>query len=394
MSETSSTLDLTGKSREIVTQGETSPTVHGGAKGKSFLNKSQADLERAIAHYPDNAREATIWVQGLCREVYKGNIELLRAEAMKLGHDYSGSYWGNVLNGHYFKIKRGRIDGSVTGWLDLVDALKKHNEQAVATGKMLFVETPTYRCFYDFITEHRAPGASCKFGGITGPTGSQKSECLKYYRVLHNHAQTVYFEAPARKSLVAFQRKLAAQYGAPIRSNTSAQEDEIRRNVTADRCIIVDNAQRCYFPGRGNDQPIFDYLLELQDDTKCAVILCFTEDFAKGDLSTGRAKNYFEQFIGRMGGWEDVLRLPEYTPKSDLRVIAKAFGLEPGEKAMDYLTKWSRLPGRVRLVFHRLKRARSFAQLDGRNRINLSDMAEADTYIPPAVGEDSEEGES
>jgi hypothetical protein len=384
---------------EVVVREEMAPAVAQTAQKSSFLNKSQADLERSIAHYPETAREATIWAQGFCREECKGNIQLFRSISEKLGFKYSQSYFYNILYGHYFKTKKStdgktRIDGNVGAWLEIVEALRKHDQTNTAAGKLGFIETPTYRCIYNFITERRARGAACKWGGITGPTGAQKSECAKYYKLLHNHGRTVYLEAPARKSLGAFQRKLATQYGAPIRSTTNAQEAEIRDNVNEEKCIIVDNAQRLYIPGRGNAQPIFDYLLELQDDTGCCVILFFTEDFVNGDLSGGRAKNYFEQFIGRLGGFDDILRLPKFTPIADLKVIARAYGLEPGTGAMEYLTKWSRLDGRVRLVFHRLNRAKQFAQLDGRNRINLDDMAEANSYIPSAIGEESEEVES
>jgi len=185
--------------------------------------------------------------------------------------------------------------------------------------------------------------------------------------------------------------KLAACYhakGSDVRHRATNRELAIRENVNNTRCIIIDNAQRLYDERRGSVQPCFNYLLELQDDTRCTIILSFTEEFLKEDLTAGAAKDYFEQFIGRMGGLDNVLRLPEWTTAADLRVIARAFGLESGKGAMEYLHKWSRTRGRVRIVFDKLQIAQEFAKADGRQRITLADLAEADTYVPPSTGAD------
>ena len=66
----------------------------------------------------------------------------------------------------------------------------------------------------------------------------------------------------------------------------------------------------------------------------------------------------------------------------------------PASTAEGLLYKWSRQPGRIRIVFDKIQKAQEFARLDKRDRITLDDLAEADTYTPPAVGSDSEGGES
>lgn len=363
---------------------------------RTFLEKSAADLEHMVAHYPEPARTETIWTQGFCREACQGNLELLRAIAEKLGYSYSRAYFNNVLQGYYFRLRKpregqkgtSRIEGNPAAWCEIVAALRKHDREMTTQGKLGFIETPTYRFVRSFILEHWAPGAVCKFGGITGPTGAQKSAIFKYLRLLNNHGKMVHFEAPARPSIVAFQRKLAAQYHAKIGNNASAREESIRENVTAEKCIIIDNVQRLYHPHAGADQPVFNYLLELQDDTGATFILSFTDDFFRDDLTAGRAKGYFEQFLGRMGGLSDILRLPAHTPEPDLRAIARAYHLHDGTGALEYLERWSRIDGRIRIVFARLNRAQKFAQLDDRDRITLADLEGADTYQPPSVADD------
>lgn len=353
---------------------------------KAFLRKSAADLENAVALYPEDVRGATVWTQGFCREHCNGNIELLRAVAEKLGFKRSYAFFYNALNGYSYKPGKGKGDQAY--WLELVAALREHDRSATATGKRGFIETPTYRCIANFIDERRAVNAPCKFGIITGPTGSQKSACRKYYRLLNNHGMVVGFEAPARQTAAALERKLGEQYSAKSAALAADRTAEVRRNLDYRKTVMIDNAQRMFIAGAGNRQPLFEYLLETQEDTDCTVILWVCEDFVDGDLTTGAAKKYFEQLVGRFGGMSDILRLPQFTPAADLRVIARSYGLKDGPSAMEYLKRWSQQAGRIRIVFHRLTRARNFAQLDGRDRITLDDLAEVDTYIPAAIGDD------
>lgn len=355
---------------------------------KAFLRKSQAELEEAVALYPEDARIDTIWAQGFCREQCKGNIELLRAVAEKLGFRRSQAFFYNALLGHSYKPGKGK--GDVVYWRELVRALREHDRMSTQAGKLGFIETPTYRCYANFVDELRAPSCPCKFGVITGPTGGQKTACRKYYRLLNNHGRVVGLEAPARKSIPALQRKLAAQYNAKTGNNAATREEAIRDNLNDSKTIIIDNAQRLYIAGAGNKQPIFDYLLELQEDTNCTVVLHVTEDFVTGDLTQGAARNYFEQLVGRFGGMSNILRLPAVTPLGDIKCIARAYGLRESAGAIEMMERWAKQPGKIRILFHRLNRARTFAKLDGRDRITLSDLAEANEWVPPSIGEEEE----
>lgn len=365
-----------------------------GTRNTARMKRSLADYERGIAHYPDPIRTRVRWLQGYLLEECMGNNTGLRAIACKAGHDKSEEYYYNLLGGYYFKGKTGTWVEGGKAWgefLEIIEAIKRYAESAARQGRQQFVETPTYRCIHDFITARRSLNAVCKIGGITGPTGGQKTAALKQYALLNNHGAVIRIEAPACPRVGMLQRKIAERYHIPATRliYNATREAAIREQVNETRCIIIDNAQRLYIPGKGSDQPAFNWLLELQEDTECALILSFTTDFTDV-LVAGRAKGYFEQFIGRMGGVQDLLRLPDHTPASDLRVIARAFGLQDGKTAMEYLHRWSREDGRIRIVFSRLQRAKEFAKLDGRERITLADLEESRTWTPPAIGSDTE----
>ena len=352
--------------------------------------KSLGDLERSTSHYPENIRTETLWLQGFFVDHCKGNVISLRAIACKVGHEKSKEYFYNIITGQNFRGGSGEWKVGGKAWsefLQIVSDLRRYDLAASRTGKLPFVLTPTYHCLSDFIDAHRALDAVCKFGGITGPTGGQKSECFKFYRTLNNHGAVIHVEAPADGRLTKLKAKIAAKYNVSENKIERRCDAVIRENLNETRTIIIDNAQRLYLPGQGGEQPAFNWLLEIQDDTGCTIILSFTTDFVDV-LNAGQAKGFFEQFIGRMGGEQNLIALPAYAPESDLLAIAHAFDLDPGKQALEWqwLVKWSRKPGRIRIVFDKLQKSREFAQLDGRSRITLADMAEADAYVPPAIG--------
>ncbi len=373
---------------------EASLAVQAGASPtRARTTRSLADFETAIHHYPDPIRTATRWLQGFFLEHCQANAISLRAIAAKLGTDKSVEYFYNILNGYYFRtdtskwVKGGKAWGE---FLEMAEALRRYELQAKRAGKMPFVQTPTYQCIANFITAKRALSAVCKIGGIIAPTGGQTSESFMFYRDLNNHGQVIHVEAPA--SLSELQCNILEQYNVKGVKLTyrSTRNEHLRANINETRCIIIDNAQVLYHAGKGSDQPCFNWIREIYDTRRPTIILKFTEEFLK-DLSQGAAKGYFEQFIGRMGGLNSVLRLPEYAPVADLRVIARSFGLDPGKGAMEFLHKWSRQLGRIRIVFDRLQLAQSFAKADNR-RIKLEDLDEADQYTPPSTGSDDDEG--
>lgn len=354
-----------------------------------------ASLERNVDHYPEAIRTPVRWLQSFWLGHCRGNGATLRVIGEKLGFDKSDEYYNNVLKGYYFRSATTTWQESGKAWgefLEFFEAVKRYALQAERSGKQPFLATPTYRCVESFIGAARALNAVCKIAGMTGPTGSQKTACLLNYAQLNNHGQVVLIQAPKTARIAVLQHKIADRYHVvQARLHRIAdRESAIRANLNETRTLIIDNAQRLYIDGKGSDQPCFDWLLEMQEDTGCTLVLSFTTDFTDV-LTAGRAKGYFEQFVGRMGGMGNLLRFPDYTPAADLRVIARHFGLDAGKGAMEYLHKWSREAGRIRIVFHRLQLAQAFAKAEDRTRITLADLEAAAEYAPSAIGTDEED---
>lgn len=362
--------------------------------------KSLAQLELGVAHYPDHIRADVLWLHGFLIQRCQSGVRALHAVMEKAvpGFKRSPEWVYNVIAGQLFttetnKWKRG--GPAEAEFAELMAAMRRYDQQLATAGKLPFVLTPTYRCIVSFITACRAIGAVCKFGAITGATGTQKSSCLKYYAMLNNHGTVTHVECPRSGRLSELQRKILRKFngGKSKLSYQAGRQEAIADNMNETRTLILDNVQRLYSSKRGTEQPAFDWLLELQDETGCTIILSFTNDF-EDTLNSSEARGYFEQFVGRFGGMRNILRLPEYTPAADLRAIARSFDLDPGKGAMEYLERWSREFGRVRIVFDRLQKAQQFAKAAGRERITLADLNDADQYAPPAFASDDEGGEA
>lgn len=349
--------------------------------------KSLAQLEADIAHYPEPIRTEVRWLQGFFLERCNNNAESLRACAAKLNHDKSREYFRNLICGDYFTSKTNKWIEGGRAWsefLEMIASLRRHDQLVARTGKLSFVQTPTYHCIANFITTLRAPSAVCRIGGIIAPTGGQTSESFKFYWPLNNHGTVIHVEAPGDGRLTKLKAKILNAYHVGVTAIARRPDLELDLQINESRTLIIDNAQALYVRGRGSDQPAFNWIREIYDDKRPTIILKFTEEFLQ-DLTGNAAKGYFEQFIGRMGGMSNLLRLPDFAPKEDLKCIAHHFKLAPSA-IDDFLHKWSRQPGRIRIVFNKIQQAQEFARLDGRTRITLDDLAEADTYTPPSTG--------
>lgn len=351
------------------------------AAPKRRTRTSLAQLAALVADYPPEVADSTRWMQELYFHRCHADAEEITSLGVRYGVHRSRSFYYNMLHGHGFKHgARGEL--AIENWNSLVEAFKSGAAREQTAPKMNFIQTPTSRAIAAYIDERRASDAVCKFGGIAGPTGSGKTASLIHYAA--EDARVVRVEAPSNRRLSSLQGKIATMLCSSKSVCVSAirRETAIREGLTPASCVIIDNCQRLFEERKGGDQDSFNWLLEMQEDAGCTVILSFTEQFT-ADLAAGSAREYFEQFVGRMGGLGDVLALPQYASAGDLRTFAKAFGLGSVAGAAEILRRWSRERGRFRILFHRLQRARQLARLDDRTELSLSDLEEADRYTPP-----------
>ena len=326
------------------------------------LRLDDKTVEAKTELYPEQVREPARWLAAFVREKCNRQISILAEKCKRLGFETDYSYWHKIICGKYFVTdpKTNRLIGSPQNFLQVIEALRKNEKIEWRAGRPPFIETPTWEMVRDFIDKKRNPKRVNKFGGIVGPTGSQKSACFKQYRQLNNHGKVIHIEAPANGRMTDFLTDMAVAYGESASKTGEKKRSAITQAVNETKCIIIDNVQRLYAPARGGEQPVFTFLQKLQDDTDCTVIMSYTPDFVRV-LTAGMDRGYFEQFVGRMGGLKKTLVLPEFAPRGDILAIAESYQFKDADKHIKYLELIAREPGRIRTLFEDLQEAQAEA---------------------------------
>lgn len=356
-----------------------------------MIRKDLAHFEARVSSYPDEIRDDVIWLYQFNQSQFSGHYPLL---AHLVRHEgkmaLSDQYFYQVLGGKYFRPdpkKSGKVLGSIERFREVVEWLRRWAIFNSEAGGMPFVETGTWLELEDYITATCAPENPCKFGAVCGSTGTGKSRMLKRYALLNNHGMTAHVEAPSGGRLARFQVKLGAAFGVSITAPNQERLVRLAECITSKRRIIIDNVQKLYNPKSGANQPILNYLQELQDDTGCTIILSWTPVFSK-TLEDTTNTQYFEQFIGRFGGFDNIHNLPEYAPVADLRAIRDKYRVGGGEKAIELMKRWSRALGRLRILYVRLYLAKLAANDAGAKEIKLVHLESADLRPIPSTLDD------
>lgn len=342
-------------------------------------------LETRAAHLPESMRENLVWLGAFVRDACNRDFEILTQRMTDLGYKHEKSTWSKVLKGQWQHDAKGRRTEfpiiSEDRFNRAVNALRKDEAEREQMGAVPFVNTPTARSIQNYLTLKRLPERVCKFGVVIGETGTQKTASFKEYRRLNNHGTTALVEAPERPSMGQFMTDLAREFGYSTQSGYQKKKDYVLQAVKRRTMIIVDNVQRLYDPKFKGNQPIFNFLQKLQEDTGCTIIICFTPTFEKtfteGFLYDDAKKRYsspkrgadtfFEQFIGRAGGIRSFLRLPEYPTEADVEAIATALRVRGADNkaAKAELYDLACEPGRIRRLFEVLQQAKADADAEG-----------------------------
>jgi len=354
---------------------------------------SQFEARILSAGYPEEVLEDCIFLHQLNLQEFNGSHVLLaHCVRTELQIDKSDNYFYQLLGGKYFRRdkKTGKINGSIDGVREITKALREWATFNAEAGEMPFVDTPTWKQLSDYLDIKREPTEVCKFGAVVGDTGTGKSRMGKRYALLHNHGKTVHIESPSNGTISQFQVKLGQPYGVSVSAPAQERRVRIAQCVRRDSTIFVDNIQKLYNEKNGANQHVLNYLQELQDDTGCTIIMYWVPTFTD-KLRNGVNQRYFEQFVGRLGGLDTILELPEYAPMADLRAIQAKMQIAGGQKALDLMKYWSRQPGRLRILYKQLQRARRHATDDGVTGINFAHLESADSLmINPLADEGGE----
>ena len=325
-------------------------------------------LECKFAHYPKELQEPCLWLGSYLRNECASDLDELTNRAQKIGVSLDKTTWGRILRGRLNRNAADEITSKLLvnqeKLLAAIASIRNNARLQERAGKVPFILTEHALAIWDFVDLRRAPDRVNKFGIVVGHTGTQKTAALKEYCRNNNHGLCVHLDAPAKASLNELISDLAERYDGTRQESVRKQQNVIWKAVNDRKTIVVENAQRLYDARYGANQPVFNFLQKLQDDTGCTIIITITPVF-ETTLTAGLAAGYFEQFIGRAGGVKKFLRLPKYAPAEDILKICAAFGLQEPDKHLDYLIKISREAGLIRILFDALQDAKVDAEAAG-----------------------------
>jgi len=328
-------------------------------------------LEARAAHYDEDLREPFIWLGSYVREDCNRDISVLIDHVARL--DLKGKFtidksnWSKVLRGLWNRTSAGEpMEHPVIAkakLLGVIELLRMDTRRREWGGSVGFIHTSTTKMIHNYLTAKWARDTINKFGVVIGETGNQKTASFKWFRTRNNHGACVWLDAPETPSLYKFKTDLAVCYaGAGAAQTSSPKKDQIIfESVNERKMIIVENVQRLWDDDATTDQPVFSFLQKLNETTSCTIILSFTPVFEE-KFRAARAKGFLEQFEGRAGGEKTFLRIDPYPPEEDVLDITKAYSLRDAEKHLDYCVEISRQPGRIRILFEVLQKAKIRAE--------------------------------
>lgn len=333
----------------------------------SHIRLDDLTMQRQVAHYPEELRQPVMWLAWYIREKCNGdvgNLWHLATETLDIPTDKTN--WNRILRGQWNRDNRGEPLNtpiiSLAKLIKHIELIRDYERRTEQQGVIPFVMTPTAQSIFNYIDSRRVPGRVNKFGLIYGYTGTQKTATFREYARRNNHGACVWLECSSNGSMADFKIRLATRYGGSVHDSASRAHRRIIETVrSSERTIIVDNAQSAYRDRREAQQPIFNWLREIQEETNCTVILSVTAEFHQ-KLSDRLLSGYFEQFEGRCGGKKGFLRLPDYPTEEDVEAFAQAFAIEDYREDLDLLVAIAQQPGRVRYLFEVFQQAKRKAE--------------------------------
>ena len=343
--------------------------------------KNIEEIKQAIKDYPQDAQECVLTLAEFCNTHCDGSDQRMAAHFNEK-YRYSKDWFYQLFSGRRFNRKIGKLQVDMTKLAELADDAKKISEGGTIGGAIPHVETETVREMRDAIDMIRPDTNVCKWLMVCGTTGAQKSYAARYYAL--TNPDVYYLESPTVPSVCELSM-IIGEVVPSCRADFSGARlrREIIKNVKPKNCFIFDNAQRMYDPHKKLNQPLFGFLQALQDSTRCSIVLIFVDE-ATGESSLrrvafGKDAGYFEQLVGRAGGEESILFLPDVPSDSDLNAFAKATGFKDSAQRramLPILRKLARRKGRLRVVLNALQTAARLA-IAAKREITTNDFIDA-----------------
>lgn len=194
-----------------------------------------------------------------------------------------------------------------------------------ASGDNEFVETPTAKMVFtacDLARESQSPVI------LWGPSHIGKTWSLAHYAAHNNHGKTFMTELEAASGLGGMVRTIADACGISDNSNTAALIDRIKRALTPNSLLIVDEVHLLKHTYRlGSFFACIEVLRRIYDKTRCGMVLSWTNLDHLKSASQAELVQLWRRGVHKRA-------LPIMPTKADLAAILHHAGMKFPEKGM------------------------------------------------------------
>jgi len=334
-------------------------------------------IEAEMQLFPGPLQQPFQWLKTFVRDECKRDVDVLVERARLVGVTIDKTNWVRILKGRW----KHDADGnelpspyvSATNLLQAIEAVRNQVRVELLQGGIPFVETSTFLAIKRAIEKKLRRDRVNRFLVIMGPTGTSKT--ASYKELVMRNPLLKWMESTDNGSLKEFVIRFAVKCGASRSISYGPARAKIFESMMPHagqpKGIIIDNmqdmvksSQKLQALGKNiEQQPAYQFLRSLQDETGCAIIWSITPENEEQMFNANSI--YLEQFEGRAGGRDGFLRLPNFPPKKDLVLIATTLGLQKADENADILTEIGRARGRIRRFFEIMQDAKDEADADG-----------------------------
>lgn len=290
-----------------------------GQSVRAGWNFSTDQIRKNLSHCTAEARDTMVQAFLWCIDERHPVTRQEFAEAV----GFSWNVIWKIYNGTYTNPETGaRYDVPAKlakAAREFINAQRQKFIEADAT----FVKTPTAAKVFRACDLARESNTMVL---LYGPSHIGKTFALEYYTATNNHGRTIMVKLDAASGLGGLVRRIADAAGISDKSNTANLIERIKRALTRDTVLIIDECHLLQHTYRKNSFfACIEVVRRLHDFTKAGFVLCWTH------LDNLKASSQAElQQVWRRGVHK--VFLAKMPTVGDLTAILKPAGLEFPDK--------------------------------------------------------------
>jgi len=239
-----------------------------------------------------------------------------------------------------YRVFKGDYAAKLDGIVESVESYQRIAMERQGIKAATFVETPTVKKIWQLLD---AVVAYSSIGFLYGASQIGKTWALEEYARRHNHGSTKYVRLASSSGVQLLMKLFAEECGFSPRGAFDALRKRVFKALDSNVLVIVDELHLAFFTYHKTARlAVLELLREMHDRCRCPMILCGSK-VADDEIERGPQKDYLEQ-LRRRGVFRVIL--PDYPSKSDVRAIARSFGLDtPDGPAAELVTEVLRRSG-------------------------------------------------